>query len=74
MIYQQHRCGACHQLNGAGMKLGPPLNGLARRRSRDWVVQHFAEPQKLSPGTVMPPYRFSSRDLDRITTYLMDVP
>jgi ubiquinol-cytochrome c reductase cytochrome b subunit len=74
MIYQQHRCGACHQLNGSGMKLGPALNGLGRRRSREWVVQHFAEPQKLSPGTVMPPYRFASRDLDRITTYLMDLP
>jgi ubiquinol-cytochrome c reductase cytochrome b subunit len=71
VVYQNNRCGACHQVNGVGMKLGPGLNGLAARRSRDWVEQHFAEPQKLSPGSTMPPYRFSSKDLDRISSYLM---
>jgi ubiquinol-cytochrome c reductase cytochrome b subunit len=74
MIYQQHKCGACHQVNGAGMKMGPGLNGLAQRRSHEWVEEHFDNPQKLSPGTVMPPYKFSSRDKDRITSYLMGLP
>jgi cbb3-type cytochrome oxidase cytochrome c subunit len=53
------------------MKVGPPLNGLGRRRTREWVVQHFLEPQKLSPGTVMPPYRFPPKDMERITAYLL---
>ncbi len=74
LVYQQSRCGACHQVNGAGMKLGPRLNALSRRRTKEWVVQHFLEPQKLSPGTVMPPYRFLPRDMDRITQYLMFLP
>jgi ubiquinol-cytochrome c reductase cytochrome b subunit len=71
MLYQQNRCGACHQLNGAGVKLGPALNGLAQRRDKAWIEGHFADPQKFSPGTVMPPYKFSPRDLDRITSYLL---
>jgi ubiquinol-cytochrome c reductase cytochrome b subunit len=74
MVYQGQRCGICHQVNGIGQKMGPALNGLADRRSREWVEQHFHEPQKLSPGSPMPPYKFSSRDLDRITTYLMGLP
>jgi len=74
MVYQAHRCAACHQVNSAGMKLGPALDGLARRRSREWVEEHFLEPQKLSPGTVMPAYRFSRRELERITNYLMSLP
>jgi ubiquinol-cytochrome c reductase cytochrome b subunit len=74
MIYQQHRCGTCHQVNGVGMKMGPGLNALEKRRSREWVVEHFKEPQKLSPGTVMPPYRFSGREMDRITSYLLALP
>lgn len=74
IIYQQHQCGACHQVNGAGQKLGPPLNGLALRRSRDWVDEHFINPQKLSPGTTMPPYKFTSKDLDRLSSYLMAIP
>jgi cbb3-type cytochrome oxidase cytochrome c subunit len=74
MIYQQNKCGMCHQINGVGQKLGPPLNGVAERRQRDWVEQHFLDPQKLSPGTTMPAYRFNARDLDKITTFLMQLP
>lgn len=71
MIYQRLRCGACHQVNGAGVKLGPALNGLAKRRERAWIEGHFAEPQKYSPGTVMPPYRFTPAELERLMTYLL---
>jgi cbb3-type cytochrome oxidase cytochrome c subunit len=56
------------------MKMGPPLNGLAKRRTRDWVEFHFLEPQKYSPGTIMPAYKFSRREMDRITSYLMALP
>ncbi|HXG34080.1 MAG TPA: cytochrome b N-terminal domain-containing protein [Bryobacteraceae bacterium] len=74
MIYQANRCGACHIVNGVGMKVGPPLNGLRARRSREWVTAHFVDPQKLSPGSIMPPYRFSPREMERITNYLMALP
>jgi ubiquinol-cytochrome c reductase cytochrome b subunit len=74
LVYQQNRCGACHQVNGAGIKLGPPLNGLASRRSREWVEEHFRDPQKLSPGTTMPAYRFNARDMERITSWLLSLP
>lgn len=73
MVYQQNRCGSCHQVNGVGMKLGPPMNGLSKRRDRKWVEGHFTEPQKFSPGTVMPPYRFSPQEMDRVTTYLLSL-
>ena len=74
LIYQQFRCGACHQVNGAGTAVGPSLNGLAARRTAEWVEGHFADPQKYSPGTVMPPYRFNQRDMHRIVTWLMQLP
>ena len=71
MVYHLNRCAACHQLNGSGVKLGPGLNGLAKRRDRAWVEGHFAEPQKFSPGSTMPPYRLPAKDLERLTSYLM---
>jgi ubiquinol-cytochrome c reductase cytochrome b subunit len=74
VIYQLNRCGTCHQVNNSGGKLGPPLNGLAQRRKREWVVPHFGEPQKYSPGSTMPPYHFPPRDLENLTTYLMALP
>lgn len=74
IVYQKFNCGACHQANGAGMKLGPPLNGLKARRTREWIIQHFNEPQKLSPGSTMPPYRFNERDMNNITSFLLALP
>ena len=73
-VYQQNHCGFCHAVNGAGMKTGPPLNALSRRRSRSWVERHFADPQKLAPGSTMPPYRLSSQDMRNLTTYLFALP
>jgi mono/diheme cytochrome c family protein len=70
LVYQMNNCGGCHQVNGVGTTIGPPLNGLARRHPKTWVVQHFANPAALSPGSMMPPYHFSSRDMDNLVAYL----
>jgi ubiquinol-cytochrome c reductase cytochrome b subunit len=74
MVYQTRGCGECHRVNGAGMEVGPSLNGLAKRRARSWVEQHFADPAKLSPGSFMPPYKLPSKDLDNLTSYLFALP
>ena len=74
VVYQANHCGACHMVNGVGMKVGPPLNGLSKRQSRSWVEEHFADPQKLSPGSIMPPYRFPPKDMENLTSYLFALP
>jgi ubiquinol-cytochrome c reductase cytochrome b subunit len=74
MVYQANQCGACHKVNGVGMETGPPLNGVADRRNREWLEGHFADPAKFSPGSTMPSYKLSSRDLDRLTGYIMEIP
>jgi ubiquinol-cytochrome c reductase cytochrome b subunit len=61
-------------LNGVGGKVGPTLNGLRLRHDRKWVEAHFADPDKLSPGSEMPPFVFNAHDLDKITTYLLSIP
>ncbi len=71
VVYQANQCSACHMINGIGMRIGPPLNGLSKRRNRTWVEQHFADPAKLSPGSIMPPYRFAPKDLENLTNYLL---
>jgi ubiquinol-cytochrome c reductase cytochrome b subunit len=73
-IYQANHCAACHAVNGAGGKIGPALNGLARRQTRSWVEQHFIDPQKLSPGTPMPAYKLSPTDMSNLTSYLFSLP
>jgi len=74
MVYQANHCASCHVVNGSGMKIGPVLNGLATRHPKDWIEKHFIDPQKMSPGSMMPPYRFGPKDMDQITTYLLQLP
>jgi ubiquinol-cytochrome c reductase cytochrome b subunit len=74
LVYQKNQCGVCHQVNGAGMNNGPPLNGLAKRRKADWIKDHFKDPQKYDADSTMPSYKFSAADEEAITAYLMALP
>jgi ubiquinol-cytochrome c reductase cytochrome b subunit len=74
LVYEDNSCSDCHKVNGVGMDVGPALNGLGKRRSRSWVEDHFADPPKLSPGSIMPAYKFSQKDLENITAYLFTLP
>jgi ubiquinol-cytochrome c reductase cytochrome b subunit len=73
MVYQANACHGCHQVNGNGMKVGPPLDGLSKRRTRTWVERHFNEPQVMSPNTIMPAYKFTPREMDQIIGYLFTI-
>lgn len=74
MLYQAQNCGMCHQVNGIGQKMGPSLNGVAQRRTREWLEGHFVDPQKFSPGSTMPPYKFNPKEMEAICRYLETIP
>ncbi len=44
-IYQQY-CIACHSI-GAGIIVGPDLEGVTARRDRAWLARWIAEPDKM---------------------------
>jgi len=69
-LYMTKNCGICHAVNGTGGKSGPPLNGVAIRRDRAWLEGHFIDPQKFSPGTMMPVYKFDRTDMDNMLSYM----
>jgi ubiquinol-cytochrome c reductase cytochrome b subunit len=74
MIFQKNSCGLCHKVNGTGGKIGPSLNGVSGRRTEAWVIEHFQNPQKLSPKTPMPAYKFSTTDMQNMVSYLFTLP
>jgi quinol-cytochrome oxidoreductase complex cytochrome b subunit len=74
LIYQTNHCDACHQILGAGQKLGPPLDGVGERRDRAWLEKHFQDPKSTSPGSIMPPYKFTPQEMDAICKYLLQLP
>ena len=74
MIHQQQQCGACHIVNGGGVQLGPALNGVAHRRSKDSIEVQIRSPKRHSAETMMPAYNLSPRDLDGLIEYLAATP
>lgn len=73
-VYQKNHCDACHQIHGVGATLGPALDGVGLRHDRAWLEKHFADPQSVSPNSIMPPYKFTPMELDVICQYLLQLP
>lgn len=74
MVYKANQCGTCHMVNGEGMKIGPELNGLYLRKSKEWVKEHLQNPQAHTPDSLMPSYKLSPSDMDQLLTYLFSIP
>lgn len=69
-IYQSSGCAGCHSLGGLGEQVGPPLDGVAARRSRTWMHRHFLSPPDVVPGSIMPAYHFSDAEERALIDYL----
>jgi len=74
VLYHANHCNSCHQVNGAGVKLGPPLNGVSGRRDKAWLERHFRDPQSTSKGSIMPAYNFKDPDMADMIAYLRAIP
>jgi cbb3-type cytochrome oxidase cytochrome c subunit len=70
-LFQQKGCIGCHSLGGQGGKVGPALDDVGLRRSGDWMVQHFRDPQALTPGSVMPRFGFTGLEARALTEFLI---
>jgi ubiquinol-cytochrome c reductase cytochrome b subunit len=74
MLYQTQHCSSCHIANGAGMQVGPTLNGVGARHDRAWLEEHFRDPRKMSPGSPMPAYKFTAQEMDQMIQFLLALP
>jgi len=70
-LFQQKGCIGCHSLGGQGGKVGPALDDVGLRRSADWMIQHFRDPQSITPGSVMPRFGFTGLEARALTEFLL---
>jgi cytochrome c oxidase subunit 2 len=80
-VFMNGTCVMCHAIQGtpARSRNGPDLTHLASRRTlaaatlentRGALAGWIVDPQRVKPGTQMPPSQLSSQDLDALLTYL----
>lgn len=70
-LFQQKSCIACHAVGSQGGKIGPALDDVGLRRSPEWMIQHFRDPQTVSPATVMPRFGFTETEARALTDFLL---
>lgn len=82
-LYFDHGCAACHSIGAGGGQIGPSLQGVGARRSRNFIESRITNGALLGPsrsgeykkmGYRMPPSEVSKKDVDGITSFLLTIP
>ena len=71
LLRDRWSCLGCHQLGDEGGRIGPRLDGIARRLRPEYVRAIIRDPAGLAPGTVMPASLEQADRLDLIASFLV---
>ena len=66
-------CRACHAVGGAGGVVGPALDDVKTRKTREEMTVWIRDPQKIKPGTAMPQIPLTDVQLNEIVDFLMSL-
>lgn len=69
-LIRQRGCIGCHVTEGKGGTMGPPLDGVAERRSEAFVLQQIRDPKANDPASLMPALGLSDAEASAIWAYL----
>ena len=69
-LFGQLNCEYCHTLHGRGGTVGPVLDNVGIRRNHDWLVAHFKNPKKVTPGTKMPNFNLLDGEVEALVAYM----
>jgi mono/diheme cytochrome c family protein len=72
-IFEEKGCIGCHSIGGKGGTVGPALDNVAQHRNQEWIMQHFRNPQSVSPGTVMPQFELAEQETRALTEFLLSL-
>lgn len=66
-------CTSCHTIGNTGGTVGPVLDQVTNRRTRDWLRTWLRNPQAVKPGTKMPTFGFSDEEIDTLLADLTNM-
>ncbi len=71
-LVQKFGCKTCHRIHGDGANVSPDLSFVGDRHpNREWHIQHFKDPQSVSPGSFMPKFPLTEKQLNDLTSYIL---
>ena len=86
-IYKEMHCAGCHQIDRQGGAVGPDLSAFADKdpssfsyanvagghSKENWVIQHFKDPQKVSPGSPMHLPAMNDYQIECLASYVLSL-
>jgi mono/diheme cytochrome c family protein len=86
-LYRELHCAGCHQIDGQGGNVGPELSAFADkdpsnfsmeylegpRSKQNWVIEHFEDPRRVSPGSPMRAYALGRDQLESLASYVLSL-
>lgn len=70
-LFEAKGCLGCHSVGGKGGAVGPALDQVGERRKPEWIMEHFRNPQSVSPGSVMPQFDLTEQQVRALTEFLL---
>ncbi len=70
LLQDRVACLGCHRLEGSGGAIGPSLDGVGERLSREFILRVIVEPQSVRPGTSMPAQPLAPGDAELLADFL----
>jgi mono/diheme cytochrome c family protein len=78
-LYKELNCSACHAVGKEGGQVGPRLDGVGARRSREFIVGHITDPEEHArnlplehpQGATMPATNATGEQIEQLADYLL---
>ena len=67
-LFLNYNCGVCHAIESETPGFGPNLAGVTKRYDRNYIYEHFIDPQKFVSASIMPKFnRLPENELNALT-------
>ena len=86
-LYIEKGCASCHKVDGKGGSLGPALDNVGYKTKHqfmrshlrgsqtvwNWFSEHFRDPAKIVPASLMPAPALTEPDTEALTVYMLSL-
>ena len=70
-LFSINKCGACHKIDDPEPGFGPNLAGVTLRHDRAYIYDHFLDPKKYEPTSIMPKFDWlPEEELNALTDFV----